>query len=491
MSTIALPMAHAELSTREGRRATLFAYHCPSRYSPSSEGVNTVRDDDTAIDHAGGIPRWRGIKVVHAPRNGKTRGSKPHNVKREVEILGRIKHENIVKLLEYVYDDRRIEHRLYLPLFVMTLTELFQDSSFPFLYPPPPPSRRKPISVTDTHDERLSSSGEDLVPTILSFQLLSAIAFLHSNEPEPICHRDINPSNVLLDVRGDLKLVDFGTVWMDELPDRNDDGYGNSKGEDGMGYGRGHIKEKSTTRSDGRDGLWDHRAWNEDEEEDWEELRGSMCCDVGTGPYRAPELLFSPTGYDPIPLDLWSAGVIISQFFTPFSTSGINGDDDGYHSDEHDPLEHEESISARSGPGRKGERKPLFESEFGSLGLAASIFKTLGTPTDDNWPTFHQLPDAGKIDFPPAIPIPRRSLLPDLSHTGESAPHVLSIIDGLLRLDPAQRISAKDALKSPWLDRVRDDESRLAMAQYRAMIRPWIDDGLERYAHLANDSRAE
>lgn len=77
------------------------------------------------------------------------------------------------------------------------------------------------------------------------------------------------------------------------------------------------------------------------------------CLEVGTTCYRAPETLFSNTAYT-TSLDLWSTGVLLAECL-------------------------------RSPP------TPLLESRRGDedgnqLGLILSMFKTLGTPTEQTWP---------------------------------------------------------------------------------------------------------
>ena len=52
--------------------------------------------------------------------------------------------------------------------------------------------------------------------------LLDALAYLHggigANPPVPLVHRDVNPSNVLLSVTGDVKLTDFGIAEFEGFP---------------------------------------------------------------------------------------------------------------------------------------------------------------------------------------------------------------------------------------------------------------------------------
>lgn len=77
------------------------------------------------------------------------------------------------------------------------------------------------------------------------------------------------------------------------------------------------------------------------------------CLEVGTTCYRCPETLFSNTSYT-TSLDLWSTGVLLAECL-------------------------------RSPP------TPLLESRRGDedgnqLGLILSMFKTLGTPTEQTWP---------------------------------------------------------------------------------------------------------
>lgn len=136
----------------------------------------------------------------------------------------------------------------------------------------------------------------------ITLDILLALKDIHA---QGIIHRDIKPSAVLLSSpTGPAHLSDFGTAWHPEL----------------------------SVHSEPPD---------------------DKILDIGTGPYRAPDVLFGDKSYGP-GVDMWSLGVLLTE--------------------------------AISNP-----PKPIFESrpahEDGSqLGLILSIFKTLGTPTPKTWP---------------------------------------------------------------------------------------------------------
>ena len=130
--------------------------------------------------------------------------------------------------------------------------------------------------------------------------VLSALGQIHA---QGIVHRDVKPSAVLLaSPSGPAYLADFGTAWHPEFS---------------------------------------------------AEARDDKVLDIGTGPYRAPEVLFADKEYGP-PVDMWGFGVMLSE-------------------------------ALRDPPLPVFESRPA--SEDGSqLGLILSIFKTLGTPTPETWP---------------------------------------------------------------------------------------------------------
>ncbi|KAK4226595.1 kinase-like domain-containing protein [Podospora fimiseda] len=74
--------------------------------------------------------------------------------------------------------------------------------------------------------------------------------------------------------------------------------------------------------------------------------------DVGTGPYRAPETLFGNTSYS-TEIDIWAAGCTLYETLTG---------------------------------GKELFTCPPTNEDGSQLGLILSIFKTLGTPTEEIWP---------------------------------------------------------------------------------------------------------
>lgn len=140
---------------------------------------------------------------------------------------------------------------------------------------------------------------EDVDTRRIARDVLSGLAYIHA---QGIIHRDVKPSAVLLpSATGPAYISDFGTAW--------------------------------------------HPVFSPASEPP-----DAKILDIGTGPYRAPEVLFGDHSYTGA-IDAWAAGVMLAEM-----------------------LGH-----------------PLFESrpahEDGSqLGLILSIFKTLGTPTRETWP---------------------------------------------------------------------------------------------------------
>lgn len=152
-------------------------------------------------------------------------------------------------------------------------------------------SLRERVPLTDSHIR------------IIFRHVFTALASLHS---QGIIHRDVKPSAILLESpTGPAYLSDFGASW--------------------------HPTLSAAT-----------------------EPADNKILDIGTGPYRAPEVLFGNHSYGPA-VDMWGAGVMLAECC------------------------------------REGPNKQLFESraaheDGNQLGLILSIFKTIGSPTRESWP---------------------------------------------------------------------------------------------------------
>ncbi|BEI92882.1 uncharacterized protein CcaverHIS019_0505100 [Cutaneotrichosporon cavernicola] len=122
------------------------------------------------------------------------------------------------------------------------------------------------------------------------------------------------------------------------------------------------------------------------------------------------------------------------------------------------------SSSSISSPGISDDGTALFNAAFGDLGLAGSIFSLLGAPISETWPSFTTLPDADKIHFDPKAAKDIGSVL----HAPEGA---LRILEAVLRLDPAQRVSAETVLlmMNEDGDGVLDEIKERAMSEWEKM----------------------
>ncbi|ESK83452.1 cell division protein kinase [Moniliophthora roreri MCA 2997] len=157
------------------------------------------------------------------------------------------------------------------------------------------------------------------------------------------------------------------------------------------------------------------------------EIRGSnkgMYFEVCTGPYRPPELLFGTRDYSPYAVDMWSLGCLFAEFYTPL-----------------------EMVEYDYGEKRK-ERKTLFSSPS-ELGLIWSIFSLLGTPNNNTWPGWEDLPDAGRLQWAVVPPKELIDVIPNLPSLS-SGSDILELIEKLLVYPPESRLKADEALKVPY-----------------------------------------
>lgn len=126
--------------------------------------------------------------------------------------------------------------------------------------------------------------------------------------------------------------------------------------------------------------------------------------DVGTTAYRPPELLFGHRAYDSS-LDIWAAGCVVAEMV------------------------------------RNGHHQLFDAGDLGSeLALIKSIFSTLGTPTDADWPSAQKYPDWGKVRFKEFPAKPWKEILPGAPKAA------IDFVSRTVCYEPTKRMTAVEAL---------------------------------------------
>lgn len=132
--------------------------------------------------------------------------------------------------------------------------------------------------------------------------------------------------------------------------------------------------------------------------------------DVGTTSYRPPELLFGHRAYG-TSLDMWATGCVVAEMVS------------------------------------KGHHQLFDAGPLGSeLALIKSMFSTLGTPSDEDWPSASTYPDWGKFRFQQFPAKESKEILPGASNAA------IDFVRSTVCYEPTKRLSAAAALKHSLLE---------------------------------------
>jgi cyclin-dependent kinase 12/13 len=336
----------------------------------------------------------------------------PPTILREIKILKRLRHPNLVQMVEVVSskgvehldEDDQVEekHRVSKNDKVGDAREGYKGNLFLVL---------EYVSHDLTGLMDVAYRFTEVQVKCIFKQLLDALQYMHDNK---YVHRDIKSSNILIDHHFRLKLADFGLARCIEPPilDRIHE-YVTEPSKFVLPVGRRPCVCVTSFSSFSNRSL----------------IVLSFPCPISRGSsqeftnkvitlwYRPPELLLGATRYGAA-VDIWSAGCILAEL--------ILG-------------------------------KPLFTGKTDMEQLQL-IFEMLGTPSPETWEGLHELKmlRTGEV----TVSKQRQAKLRD-KYQHKMSPSALNLIEKLLELDPNKRLTASRALNS-----------RYFMSEPRAPDRP-------------------
>jgi cell cycle related kinase len=306
----------------------------------------------------------------------------PQPVAREMGALQQLQHPNIVSLLDVARDG-------------------------PCCYLVQELCRTDLAAVLSATNHHLPSS---IVRSIMQ-QLLQALAAVHEHG---LMHRDVKPSNLLINAAGQIKLADFGLArpiacCCSTPTDPATTGTLKAAGKQSI---TSHAQQACCRTQQGQqhpqpshaNASHQHPIAEEAAlQQQQQQQQGCLTAAQGTRWYRAPELLYGSRSYGSA-VDIWAAGMVLAEVLglAPFITG---------------------------------------QSDIDQL---ARMQQTLGSITLQQWPEAEQLPDWHKISFGANPGQPLKQLLPDAP-----AP-ALDLLARMIWYNPRQRITAAAALQHPY-----------------------------------------
>ncbi|KAH7698573.1 CAMK/CAMKL/LKB protein kinase [Aphelenchoides avenae] len=135
----------------------------------------------------------RAVKIIKDKRLRKIPGGEA-NVQREIEILKRVRHPNVVQLCEVFRVEEKQKLYIIMEFCVCSMQQMLDNC----------PQKRLP----------------EFQAHLYFSQLMSGLEYLHT---QGIIHKDIKPGNLLLSLDGMLKICDMGVAEELESGDANSD----------------------------------------------------------------------------------------------------------------------------------------------------------------------------------------------------------------------------------------------------------------------------
>jgi len=122
----------------------------------------------------------RAVKIMKKQRLKKIPNGE-ENVRRETRLMSKLNHKNVIKLVDLIYNEEKQKLYIIMEYCVTVLQELFDRA----------PGNKLPISQAHYY----------------FVQLIEGLEYLHS---QGIIHKDIKPSNLLIDNSNVIKITDLG-----------------------------------------------------------------------------------------------------------------------------------------------------------------------------------------------------------------------------------------------------------------------------------------
>lgn len=134
----------------------------------------------------------RAVKIMKRQRLRKIPNGE-ENVKRETRLMQRLNHKNVIKLIDIIYNEEKQKLYLIMEYCVTVLQELFDRA----------PDNKLPVSQAHHY----------------FVQLIDGLGYLHSLG---IIHKDIKPSNLLINNADMIKITDLGVSEQLDMFERED-----------------------------------------------------------------------------------------------------------------------------------------------------------------------------------------------------------------------------------------------------------------------------